>query len=134
MPPLVRGLQQAVLFLTCASVTNECSQIRNEYAHTLSTIYASHFRTYLSSMERMQSAAALQVCDTQGCFGSCVCVIVCASVCVSAQVYVCVIACVRVYVCVSVCAIVCVSVCVCVGVCVRVSVCASVCKCVCVCQ
>mmetsp|Transcript_23537 Transcript_23537/g.64882 ORF Transcript_23537/g.64882 Transcript_23537/m.64882 type:complete len:760 (+) Transcript_23537:107-2386(+) len=35
-------------------------EIRREYAHTLSTIYASHFRTYLNSMEKMQSAAALQ--------------------------------------------------------------------------
>eukprot|EP00983_Pelagomonas_calceolata_P034966 1094473-Pelagomonas_calceolata.AAC.6 len=56
-------------------------KIRREYAHTLSTIYASHFRTYLNSMEKMQSAAALQVraCVHEGVDGmsvsACLCVL-----------------------------------------------------------
>lgn len=35
-------------------------QVRSEYVSVLGKIYASHFRSYLSSMERMQQAVASQ--------------------------------------------------------------------------
>lgn len=40
-------------------------QIRNEYVAIMSRIYAAHFRTYLSAMERMHAVVATQA-DTLG--------------------------------------------------------------------
>jgi hypothetical protein len=35
-------------------------QLRTEYVSVLSKVYASHFRTYLSAMEKLQSVVATQ--------------------------------------------------------------------------
>ena len=54
------GLTRNCTMIADRHVLLSLVQLRAEYMSVLSKVYASHFRTYLSAMEKMQSAVATQ--------------------------------------------------------------------------